>query len=206
MADSTTGTAGAPPAADDKASKLYSAYAAEQVRAEAKIHATHKAATTGEKVTQEAIEAAGKARDEALKAIQDKIHGRFGTETEKAAYKAAHAQEQETYLKGIESIKGMSKGFTAVMSRLHDNPKTAVAVGAALAAAGAMLPGKEVEKADGTTEKKGSLFKKALVSMGAAVVIGATLNNFGPLKGFAGKIAAERLATAAKGAAAGAAI
>lgn len=203
MAEANTGTAGAPPAADIKAMdpKLLEAFAAEQVRAEQKIHAAHKAATTGENLAADVITKANTARDEGLNAVKEGILKRFGNEADKAAYKATYDAKAETFKKGLEDIKGLSKGFTSVMSRLHGNPKTAMAVGATLAVAGTMLPGKEVEQPDGTTKKKGNLFKTALVTIGAAIAIGAAVNKFGPgsLKGFAGKIAAERLASAAQG-------
>jgi hypothetical protein len=74
---------------------------------------------------------------------------------------------------------------------------------AALALGAAMMGKKEVQKDDGTTEKKTGLFAKAVIALGAIVAVGAAVNKFkGAETGFIGKYAAKILAEKANGAAA----
>lgn len=181
--------------------KLLAAYVAEEVRGEAKntIAYGKAAKAAGDDAARKAE--AVKGYEKANEALRKGILGRLPSEADQAAYTKLHETESANIKAGLESIKGVTKLYTSAMAKIHDNPKTIMGASAALAAAGMLLPGKEVEKPDGGTEKKSGLFKKALVAVGAIVAIGTAMNKYGPAKGWAGKIAADRLAaSAAKGA------
>ncbi len=167
---------------------LLRGYVGEEVRGAAKLQEAYTKATSGENVAEEARVAAQKTLDEGLKALREKITGRLKDDGHKAEYAKVFEAESAGVKKAWESVTKVTK----VVAAAHDNPVKTALLGAAIAGVGMALPGKEVEKADGSKEKKTGFLKGALVAIGGAVALGIALNVAGPAKGFLAKEVARR--------------
>jgi hypothetical protein len=203
MADDSNKTpdAEAPKAGDATAKaaidpKLLNAHLASEVRATSDAEKAFNIAKEAAGTDQAKLDAAKKAFTEATGAVRKDVLGNIKDTAHQAEY-IAHAEKNSAAFNA--ALPNVGKATNA-LGHLADHSGKYALAGAALLAAGAVLPGKETEKADGGTEKKSGLFKKAMVAIGALIAIGATMNKLGPTKDWVGKIAGERLAQAAKGA------
>ena len=97
----------------------------------------------------------------------------------------------------------MSVG-SATLDFIKKSPKSSVAIPAGITAAALLLwPKKETEitneQGEVETVRKNSGFKKSVVAVGTIATVAALTHHYGPTKGWADKISAQKIASQGNG-------